>query len=99
VPDFFDESGRRIRLQADDATLALPLVDTDCRVLNHQGLPLPDVYGVGLASGFKYTGALGGEPSFSGQTNGLWLYQNNIGRILCDRMMESSLVGGSANHE
>jgi hypothetical protein len=99
VPDFFDESGLRIRLQADDPTLALPLVDTDCRVLNSEGSPLPDVYGVGLASGFKYTGALGGEPSFSGQTNGLWLYQNNIGRILCDRMMESSLVGGIANHE
>jgi len=62
---------------------APPLVDDDCRVLNLQGEPIPNYYGIGLASGFIPSGPLGGEPSFRGQTNGLWLYQNGVGeRIL-----------------
>jgi len=71
---------------------APPLVDTACRVLDSSGMPVPNLFGIGLASGFKLTGKLGGEPSFRGQTNGLWLYQNGVGEIILDRMLDSQSV-------
>jgi len=70
---------------------APPLVDEQCRVLDAAGVPIRNLYGIGLASGFKLTGKLGGEPSFRGQTNGLWLYQNGVGELILDPM----LVGGA----
>lgn len=66
---------------------APPLVDTACRVLDARGAVVPNLCGIGLASGFRLTGALGGEPSFRGQTNGLWLYQNGVGALILDRIL------------
>jgi len=82
-----DPAGQRIALQAE-AGPRNPLVDARCRVLRADGSPLPGLYGIGLASGFVPRGpTLGGEPSFDGQTNGLWLYQNGVGRIVLDHLM------------
>ncbi len=79
---FYDEHHQQIGLFASGEGTP-SLVDDDCRVLDSQGEPIPNFYGIGLASGFMLSGALGGEPSFHGQTNGLWLYQNGVGeRIL-----------------
>jgi hypothetical protein len=33
---------------------------------------------------------MGGEPSFDGQTNGLWLYQNDVGARVLDQVLASS---------
>ncbi|HUN10354.1 MAG TPA: hypothetical protein PLQ56_27370 [Aggregatilineales bacterium] len=64
-----------------------PLVDDRCRVLGVNGQPIPNFYGIGLASGFMLTGKLGGEPSFRGQTNGLWLYQNGVGELITQAIL------------
>lgn len=64
-----------------------PLVDGMCRVLLADGTPLPRAYGLGLASGFVPHGTMGGEPSFDGQTNGLWLYQNDVGARVLDQVL------------
>ncbi len=64
-----------------------PLVDGQCRMLDASGSPIPNVFGIGLASGFVPSGKLGGEPSFRGQTNGLWLYQNGVGEIILDQIL------------
>lgn len=78
----YDEHNNRIEVFASGEG-APPLVDGDCRVLDEQGEPITNYFGIGLASGFMLSGPLGGEPSFKGQTNGLWLYQNGVGeRIL-----------------
>jgi hypothetical protein len=61
---------------------AAPLVDDYCRVMDNRGNPIPGLFGIGLAAGFVPQGKLGGEPSFSGQANGLWLWQNDIGSII-----------------
>ena len=66
---------------------APPLVDTECRVLTASGHHIPRLYGIGLASGFRLTGKLGGEPSFRGQTNGLWLYQNGVAELILDQIL------------
>lgn len=84
--------GRALDLLGDqDGTP--PLVDTACRLLDGRGEPIPDMYGIGLASGFKLTGKLGGEPSFTGQTNGLWLYQNGVGELILNELLEA--ISGS----
>ncbi|HSI59462.1 MAG TPA: hypothetical protein VLA16_18005, partial [Ideonella sp.] len=81
-----DEQGRRIALRAE-AGPREPLVDAQCRVLAADGSALPDLFGIGLASGFVPRDAqLGGEASFDGQTNGLWLYQNGVGRRVLDQL-------------
>lgn len=66
---------------------APPLVDTECRVLAANGQVIPNLFATGLASGFRLTGKLGGEPSFRGQTNGVWLYQNGVGELILKQLM------------
>lgn len=53
-------------------------VNEKCEMLDATGTVIPNLYASGLATGFIPTGKLGGEPSFEGQTNGIWYYQNAI---------------------
>ena len=80
-----DARGRPITLAAHSDRGQM--VDGACRVLDAQGHPLPGLFGIGLAAGFLPSGPLGGEPSFSGQANGLWLWQNDVGRMLVDQVL------------
>lgn len=86
--DLFDENGERISLNSDSGG---PLVDDDCRVLSGDSSkqPVKNVFAIGLASGFIPSGELGGEPGFRGQTNGFWLYQNGVGKIVLEQVMNS----------
>jgi hypothetical protein len=79
-----DAGGDAIALAADSGA---PMVDDRCRVLDCEGRPLPGVYGIGLAAGFVPSGRLGGEASFVGQANGLWLWQNDVGRLIVDDVL------------
>jgi hypothetical protein len=63
------------------------MVDRHCRLLDAEGVALPDAYGIGLAAGFVPWGKLGGEASFRGQANGLWLWQNDVGRMIADQLL------------
>jgi hypothetical protein len=78
--------GQTIRLHVSTSVRA-PLVDEHCRILDEQRLPLKNLFGIGLASGFMPRGSLGGEPSFSGQANGLWLWQTAVGRLIVDQIL------------
>ncbi len=80
----YEADSSRITLSCARGT---PLVDSLCRVLNVTGQPVGDVYGIGLAAGFVPRGRLGGEPSFTGQANGLWLWQNDIGALIAEAML------------
>jgi len=71
-----DAHGRRLALRADADGDA---VGDDCRLVLADGTALPNVYGIGLGTGFRPSLAMGCEPNFSGQANSLWLYQNDIG--------------------
>lgn len=71
-----DEHGRRLALRADADGDA---VGDDCRLVLADGRSLPNVYGIGLGTGFRPSLAMGCEPNFRGQANSLWLYQNDIG--------------------
>jgi hypothetical protein len=74
-----DEAGRRLALRADANGDA---VGDDCRLVLGNGDVLPNVYGIGLGTGFRPSLAMGCEPNFSGQANSLWLYQNDIGATI-----------------
>ena len=65
-----------------------PLVDRYCRVLDQQLRPIAGLFGIGLAAGFVPSGDLGGEPSFVGQANGLWLWQNGIGAMIVRSLLQ-----------
>lgn len=80
----FGTDGRPIALAADAGR---PMVDRHCRVLDADDHPLPGVYGIGLAAGFVPWGRLGGEASFRGQANGLWLWQNDVGQMIVDQVL------------
>jgi dTDP-4-amino-4,6-dideoxygalactose transaminase len=63
------------------------MVDKHCRVTDASGAPSPGLYGIGLAAGFVPWGRLGGEASFSGQANGLWQWQNDVGQMIVDQVL------------
>ena len=76
-----DSDGKPILLAAHAARGAA-LVNDECRVIDQSQNPVPGVFALGLAAGFVPKGPLGGEKSFVGQTNGLWLWQNDIGAMI-----------------
>jgi hypothetical protein len=78
-----DEQGQPIRLASDAGA---PLVNGRGQIRDAGGQPVPGLFALGLASGFVPSGALGGEPSFSGQANGLWLWQNDVGRMIAEQI-------------
>lgn len=80
-----DADGRRIALAADQGA---PMVDQHCRVVAADGSAIAGAYGIGLAAGFVPWGRLGGEPSFRGQANGLWLWQNDVGMMIVDQLLD-----------
>lgn len=75
----FDASGHRLPLRADEDGRA---VDAKSRLVLSDGTPIANLFGIGLGHGFRPSGVMGGEPSFRGQANSLWLYQNHIGRCV-----------------
>ncbi|NHN83255.1 aminotransferase DegT [Acetobacter musti] len=86
-----DLDGRPVRLMAQRGPQE-PLVDDRCRVVTDAGEVLPGLFGLGLAAGFVPRGPLGGEPSFRGQANGLWLWQKDVGGLIVSAVLGP--VGG-----
>jgi hypothetical protein len=86
----FDAEARRLPLRADCGG---PAVGRDARVLLADGGQLPNIFGIGLGTDFRPWGKMGGEPSFDGQANSLWLYQNDIGAVVY-RGVQECLGGG-----
>ncbi len=79
----YDPTGKLIELAKPADS---PLVNQKCEVLTAAKEPIPGLYGLGLASGYQLPTELGGEPSFVGQSNGLWLYQHGIGQSILDQL-------------
>ncbi len=88
-----DVAGQPVALAADTGAA---MVDRHCRVLDAEGVALPGLYGIGLAAGFVPWGALGGEASFTGQANGLWLWQNDVGRMIVDQLLQPGAAARAA---
>lgn len=81
-----NHDGQPIMLRSQTGPQA-PLVDNRCRVLDADERPVPGLFGIGLGAGFVPRGPLGGEASFRGQANGLWLWQHDVGSLIVDAVM------------
>ena len=88
-----------LRIQDDDGVdiplfahtnPAAPMVDEHCRVMDRYQNPIAGLFGIGLAAGFVPRGKFGGEPSFSGQANGLWLWQNDVGSLIVNAVLSAA---------
>ncbi|HIV76201.1 MAG TPA: DegT/DnrJ/EryC1/StrS family aminotransferase [Candidatus Sphingomonas excrementigallinarum] len=86
----FDREGQPIALAHEAGR---PMVDRHCRILDDRDRPVPGAYGIGLSAGFLPWGALGGEKSFRGQANGLWLWQNDVGQMIVDQLLGRDVAG------
>jgi hypothetical protein len=75
----FDADGDRLTLNAELGGVA---VGESSRLLLSDGTSLPNLFGIGLGTGYKLPPSMGGEPNFDGQANSLWLYHNDIGAII-----------------
>ncbi len=84
----FDTNGERMALLADQPRGVM--VGTQSGVLDAGGQEIPGLYGIGLAAGLAAGRAVGGEPSFHGQMNSLWLWQNDVGAFLAQRLLRSA---------
>ena len=84
----YGANGDEIELAGRNRNVAA--VDGECRVLDAAGRPVERLFAIGLAAGFRPSGKFGGEPSFSGQANGLWLWQTAVGAMLIDALQEAS---------
>ena len=71
-----DATGKELTLEADANGAS---VDHDGRLRLAGGAVLPNVFGIGLGTGYRPFGRMGGEPSCRIQQNSLWLYQNDVG--------------------
>lgn len=85
----FDRRGARIALFSQLGPQQ-PMVDSACRVMDVRGRPLSGVFGIGLAAGFVPRGRLGGEASFLGQANGLWLWQHDVGALIVNAVLDKA---------
>lgn len=86
-----DRKSKEINLFASSGPAAR-LVDEACQVMDENKRSLTGLYGIGLAAGFVPHGRLGGEPSFSGQANGLWLWQNDIGALIVSAVLATEKI-------
>ena len=71
-----DAVGNELTLEADANGAS---VDHEGRLRLMGGAVLPNVFGIGLGTGYRPFGRMGGEPSCRIQQNSLWLYQNGVG--------------------
>lgn len=75
----FDTDEARLTLNAELGGVA---VGEQSRLLLADGTSLPNLFGIGLGTGYMLPTSMGGEPNFDGQANSLWLYHNDIGAII-----------------
>lgn len=62
------------------------VVDNLARIRNDDGSSIPNMFAFGLGSGMFVTEKTGGEPSFQGRADGVWLYQNDVGEIVSQQL-------------
>lgn len=80
---FYNKEGERLKFKGEDTN---HWVNENCELLNENGDVISNVFASGLATGFIPNGDLGGEPSFGGQTNGIWYYQNAIADLIINNL-------------
>ncbi|MBL7912534.1 MAG: UDP-N-acetylglucosamine 2-epimerase (non-hydrolyzing) [Bacteroidia bacterium] len=84
---FYDSENKIIKFKGEDTN---HWVNKNCAMLDAHGKVIPNLFATGLATGFIPSGKLGGEPSFEGQTNGIWYYQNAIAEEIISNLQNEN---------
>ena len=74
----YDESGKIIPLKFDENGL---VIDERTRIIKQDGQPLNNILAYGLGAGMKSSSKVGGESALSGRIDGIWLFQNDVGKV------------------
>lgn len=83
---FVDQTGEPLPLQGKSTGT---WVNKKCQVIGENAEIIPGLFATGMATGFIPSGELGGESTFTGQTNGVWYYQNVIAGMILPDIIES----------
>ena len=76
----YDFHGKEMELMRDpDGGL---YTDHHASLYHSSGKKIDDIYAFGLGAGLRPSPEIGGEPSYKGRLDGIWLYQNDIGNIV-----------------
>jgi len=87
LPELVDHQGRTIDLQNRARGLE---IDADGCALTIEGQPISGLYVYGIGSRFlKRSDAIGGEPSFEGSADGIWLYHNHGGGVILNALRKT----------
>ena len=84
LPKVVDRWNQRIELQNQARGLE---IDEAGRALTVDDQPVPGLFVFGIGSRLlKRSDAIGGEPSFKGSADGVWLYHNHGGGVILDAL-------------
>lgn len=87
LPPVLDYLDREIALQNEARGLE---IDDGGRALTVDGQPVPGLFVYGIGSRLlKRSAAIGGEPSFNGSADGVWLYHNHGGGVILDALKKT----------
>jgi len=84
VPTIYGPDGCLIDILHTGTGLA---VDASGRVMTRDRKLLSNVFAYGLGAGMAVSPEVGGEPSYRGRTDGVWIYQNDVGRIILRELL------------
>ena len=79
VPQLFDPRGKQMNLLSKFGQLT---TNADGQCSDSNGTLLPDILAYGLGAGQFTNPEVGGESSFAGRVDGVWLYMNDMGKVL-----------------
>jgi len=83
LPIFLDEKGAEFKVKMRGLGV---FVDSNGSIFMETGEKLDNIYAFGIGSGLSISEDIGGEKSFQGRVDGVWLYQNDIGEKIFDNI-------------
>ena len=84
VPHIVDVNGQCFELQSTYGQLT---TNANGQCFNQDGKVLPEVLAYGLGAGQFTNPEVGGEESFAGRVDGVWLYMNDMGMGICRSLL------------
>jgi hypothetical protein len=85
VPNIVDADGKKITLHSSFGQLT---TNPKGQCSTQEGSLLPDILAYGLGAGQFTNPDVGGEESFAGRVDGVWLYMNDMGKVLLRTLTE-----------
>lgn len=83
--NFFDENGELIEFKRNDHGL---IINKNCNPIKLDNNPMQNIYMYGLGSGLDTNQEYGGEKSFYGRIDGIWLYQHVVSSQIVSQIIK-----------